>query len=53
MDWWLGLPKWLKFGFAFLVLGAAVAELIWAHTFRVWTWAIGLVLLFFAPMNTD
>jgi len=53
MDWWLGLPKGLKYGMALLVLALSAAIFFLADRFWPWGWGVGLVLLFFAGFDSD
>ncbi len=51
LEWWIDLPKWLKYGVALAFL--LVAALAWmAGVF--WPWAIGIgIVLLIAAMAVD
>jgi hypothetical protein len=47
IEWWTGLPWWLRVGVALLFLGLSTA--LWvADRFWPWGWAIGIALLIFS-----
>jgi hypothetical protein len=47
IEWWVGLPWWLRAGVAVAFL--LVSTIFWlAGRFWPWGWAIGIVLLIFS-----
>ena len=47
IEWWAGLPWWLRFGVAGLFL--LVSTALWfAGRFWPWGWVLGVVLLLFS-----
>jgi hypothetical protein len=51
-EWYAGLPVWLKYGVALLILGAS-AVLFTNGLFWAWGWGVGLVLLLAAVLIGD
>ena len=47
IGWWSGLPWWLRYGVAFLLLGISTAFFFMGKIWP-WGWAVGGVLLLFS-----
>ena len=52
MDWYIGLPVWLKYGVAVLLLGISTA-MYFGGWFWPWGWGVGGVMLIFAGIGND
>jgi len=53
IDWWTGLPSWLRYGVALSLLAASTV-LYFRGTWWPWGWGMGTVLLFFAgPSDSE
>jgi hypothetical protein len=50
IEWWAGLPPWLRFGVAGIFLMISTVILLFGRIW-IWGWVIGAVLLVFSFPN--
>ncbi len=48
IDWFTGLPWWLRYGVAILLLLISTGLYFFANRFWPWGWGVGGVMLLFA-----
>jgi len=53
IQWWYGLPLWLRLGIALLLI--LISTLLWfcADRFWPWGWAMGVILLLFSGPSSS